>query len=64
MLVLSRRIGQRIKIGNEIVITIVRCGADVVRVGVDAPKRLAVLREELLEREAEPETSPLRESAA
>lgn len=46
MLVLSRKCGQRIFVGNDICITVVRTG-DTVRLGIDAPKDVAILREEL-----------------
>ncbi|MDR1492179.1 MAG: carbon storage regulator [Planctomycetaceae bacterium] len=47
MLVLSRREGEWIRIGNSITITIVRTGGDKVRVGIDAPNDLLILRGEL-----------------
>jgi len=48
MLVLSRKVGQRIHLGDDVVITIVRTGGDAVRVGIDAPKDVKIVREELL----------------
>ena len=48
MLVLSRRVSEKIRIGDDIVITIVRIGPNTVRVGVDAPLSLNVVREELI----------------
>jgi carbon storage regulator len=47
MLVLSRKIGERILIGDGIAITVVRCGPGGVRLGIVAPPELAVMREEL-----------------
>jgi len=47
MLVLSRKEGERIKLGDDIVLTIVRVSGDKVRVGIQAPTGLIVLREEL-----------------
>ncbi|MGL6196088.1 MAG: carbon storage regulator [Thermoguttaceae bacterium] len=47
MLVLSRREGERIKIGENITLTVVRCSGDKVRIGVDAPPEVLVLRGEL-----------------
>ena len=47
MLVLSRKIGERILIGDEISITVVRVGQGGVRLGIVAPSGLAVMREEL-----------------
>jgi carbon storage regulator len=47
MLVLSRKTSERILIGDEIAITIVRIGPSSVRVGIDAPKTMNIVREEL-----------------
>ena len=47
MLVLSRKIGQRILIGDKITVTVVKVGHGGVRIGVEAPPELAVVREEL-----------------
>ena len=40
--------GQRIRIGNEVTITVVRITGGGVRIGIEAPSDLAVVREELL----------------
>ena len=47
MLVLSRKESQRIRLGDSIVITIVKISGDKVRVGIDAPSDVLVLRDEL-----------------
>lgn len=47
MLVLSRRESERIRLGDSIVVTVVRLGRDKVRLGIEAPSDLLVLREEL-----------------
>lgn len=47
MLVLSRKSGERILIGDEIAITIVRIGPNTVRLGIDAPRDMNIVREEL-----------------
>lgn len=49
MLVLSRKPGQKLLVGDDIVITIVRIGPGVVRIGVDAPRAMNVVREEIVE---------------
>ena len=49
MLVLSRKEGERILIGGDIAITIVKVAQGGVRIGIDAPSELAVVREELAE---------------
>lgn len=48
MLVLSRRPGESVVLGDDITITILEVRGDVVRVGIDAPRSLAVHRAELL----------------
>jgi carbon storage regulator len=47
MLVLSRKIGERILIGDEITVTVVRITGGGVRLGIEAPAEMAVIREEL-----------------
>jgi carbon storage regulator len=47
MLVLSRKERERIRLGDSIVITIVRVSGDRVRLGIEAPADMIVLREEL-----------------
>lgn len=47
MLVLRRKKNQSILIGDDIRITIVDCAADGVRIAIDAPKQVSILREEL-----------------
>lgn len=49
MLVLSRRQGERILIGDDIEITVVRIGPNSIRIGIEAPKELKIMRSELLE---------------
>ncbi len=49
MLVLSRKIGERILIGDKITVTVVKVGHGGVRIGIEAPPELAVVREELAE---------------
>ena len=48
MLVLSRRAGESIVLGDDITVTILEVRGDVVRVGIDAPRSLKVHRAELL----------------
>jgi carbon storage regulator len=48
MLVLSRRVGESVVIGEDVVVTVLEVRGDVVRVGVDAPRHVAVHRQELL----------------
>lgn len=48
MLVLSRRVGESIVIGDDVTVTVLEVRGDVIRVGIDAPRSVAVHRAELL----------------
>ena len=50
MLTISRRAGERILIGDDIVIEVVETGGGNVRLGITAPRELRIYREELWER--------------
>ena len=54
MLVLSRREAERIKLGEGITITVVRVSGDKVRLGIEAPADMLILREELEPFEEQP----------
>lgn len=62
MLVLSRKVGERILIGDDIAVTVVRVGPGIVRIGVEAPHELAIVREELRDG-AKSESMPTRAPA-
>lgn len=47
MLVLSRKESERVKLGDSIILTIVRVTGDRVRLGIEAPDNMIILREEL-----------------
>lgn len=49
MLILARKVGQKIVIDGDIEITVVEVRGDQVRLGITAPRSVAVLRSELLE---------------
>lgn len=49
MLVLSRKIGERVLVGKLVKITVVRIGPNAVRLGIEAPKDMTIVREELTE---------------
>jgi carbon storage regulator len=50
MLILTRRVGETIRIGNDIDITVLGVNGQQVRIGVTAPKTVRVDREEVRER--------------
>ena len=52
MLVLTRKVGERIRIGEDVVITVVRINGTAVRLGVEAPAHLVVVRQELAKQAA------------
>ena len=47
MLILSRRESQRIRLGDSIVVTVIRMSGNRVRLGIEAPPDVVVLRDEL-----------------
>ena len=49
MLVLSRKTGEKIRIGTDVVITLIECRGDKARIGIEAPKEIAVHRQEVYE---------------
>ena len=49
MLVLSRKPGEKILIGDNVTVTIVRIGPNTVRIGIEAPRNMNIVREELCE---------------
>ncbi len=53
MLVLTRRVGQRIKIGDDVEVTVLQISGDQVRLGIEAPREVKVYRTEILEQIAE-----------
>lgn len=55
MLVLSRKESERVRLGNSIILTIVRVSGDKVRLGIEAPPDVLVLRDELVPHAAVPE---------
>jgi carbon storage regulator len=50
MLILTRRVGETVMIGNEVTVTVLGVKGNQVRIGVSAPKDVAVHREEIYER--------------
>jgi carbon storage regulator len=60
MLILTRRVGESLKVGDEVTVTVLGVKGSQVRVGIAAPKSVAVHREEIFERiKSEQATPPL-----
>jgi carbon storage regulator len=55
MLVLSRKLGQRFQVGQDVRVTIVKIDRNSVRIGIEAPEDVSVYREEIVPAEKERE---------
>ena len=53
MLVLSRKVGERIQLGDNITVTLVKIHGNTVRLGIEAPPNMVVIRQELAQRAAQ-----------
>jgi carbon storage regulator len=52
MLVLSRRVGQLIKIGDDVAVTVLAINGNQVKLGFDAPREVTILRDDAIIKEA------------
>lgn len=58
MLILTRRIGETLMVGDDVTITVLGVKGNQVRIGVNAPKDVAVHREEIYQRIQKEKTGP------
>ena len=54
MLILTRKSGERIRIGDDVTITVLRVESGQVRIGIEAPREVPVHREEIYQKIGEP----------
>ena len=65
MLILTRRVGETIVIGDDVIVTVLGIKGNQVRIGINAPKDVTVHREEIYQRiQQEKSTSPKQEEPA
>lgn len=64
MLVLSRKLGEKIYIGDNICITVVDIDRGKIRLGIEAPRDVPIYRQELLPLKSAPETNVSSGSSA
>ncbi len=64
MLILTRRTGESLRIGDDVEVTVMAVNGSQVRIGIKAPRNIAVDREEIAERKQREREPARREAAA
>jgi carbon storage regulator len=52
MLILSRKVGEQILVGNDVLLTVVKTSTGAVRIGITAPPEVTITRGELIQRKS------------
>jgi carbon storage regulator len=64
MLVLTRKVGERVLIGDDIVVTILDARGDGIRIGIDAPRGIRIQRDEVVKAVTEANQEAQEQAAA
>ena len=62
MLVLTRKLAEGVRIGDDILVKVIRTGKGSIKIGIDAPDEMRVVRAELFDEESDAESEPVVKS--